>query len=276
MDHDTCSARLGPYVRGELDGDDRSLVEAHLAGCADCARELVAVRALMGLEDIHLTSDERRALHQVVMAPRRSHWARWAPALGAASLLVTVAVGVAYFARTTDKLPAAIQRETDTTEAERGDGDTGTVTEDRRANEAPAGKAIAPQADTAAGTDSAGGATEAFAAEGLVVTMFANAELGPRLLTYDDAFASPERVLRRLGRDAPDRDAALQMRACAEIVQGASPYQLRPAFASVYQADGLLVMGFIFTSGTEQRYAFWGWHLGDCTRPTPIYVTGLL
>lgn len=278
MDHDTCSAHLGPYSRGELDGDDRRLVEAHLAGCAECARELVAVRALMGLEDVQLTPDERRALHRAVLEPRRSRWARLAPALGAAGLLVTVAFGVTYLTGDGDgPLPAAVEQAPETARLEAG---ASSRVQDRDAGgtggQAGAADAVQP-ATEAPGTDGAAGNATTLEAQALgIVTRFANAPLGPQLLAYDDAFASPEKTLRRLSRSVADRDAAAQISECAALVQNSSVFRLRPAFASVYVPDRLLVMGFVFTSGTEQRYAFWGWRLGDCTRPTPIYVTGPL
>lgn len=279
MDHETCSALLGPYARDELAGDDRRGVAAHLAGCADCTRELDAVTALMALPDAQLTADERRALHRVVLAPRRTGWARWAPALGAAGLAVTIAVGVAFFTQDADRpLQTAIQGEADTTELQEEGAEGGGGLRDRRANEVTAeSKAAAQPPTTAAGTDDTdAGTTEAFSADSLaIVTTFSSVQLGPQLLAYDDAFGTPERILRRVARNA-DPAAGDQIRACAAVVREGYPFPLQPAFASVYQADGLLVMGFIVTSGTERRYAFWGWHLGDCTRPTPIYVTGPL
>lgn len=280
MDHETCSALLGPYARDELDGDDRRAVAAHLAGCADCTRELDAVTALMAMPDAQLRADERRTLHRVVLAPRRPGWARWAPALGAAGLAVAIAVGVAFFTQDADRpLQTAIQGEADTAELQEGGAEGGAGIRDRSANEVTAeSKAAVEPPTTTGGTDDAGaGTTEASSADSLaIVTTFSSVQLGPQLLAYDDAFGTPEGILRRLARDAADPAARDQVRACAAIVREGYPFPLQPAFASVYQADGLLVMGFIVTSGTERRYAFWGWHLGDCTRPTPIYVTGPL
>ncbi len=40
---------LGAYVLGALDPADRSRVDAHLAGCADCRDELASFAALPGL-----------------------------------------------------------------------------------------------------------------------------------------------------------------------------------------------------------------------------------
>ncbi len=281
MDHETCSSRLPSYARGELSDPDRGAVAAHLASCADCARELVAVHALITAPEVHLTGDERRALHRAVLAPRPRRWARLAPAFGAAGLLLVVAVGAVSFLQSEDRQPAAIQgvEGGNETEASQETGGTTTrVEKDARANRA----AVQPQiADDAGGTGGGGGTAEAYSADALgVVTTFSTADLGPHLLAYEDAFSvrdadvSVPAALRRLRRNTPD--AGTQLNECADIVQRAYTSQLVPAFASVYAADRLFVMGFVFRSGTEQRYAFWGWHLGDCSRPTPIYVTGPL
>ncbi|MDQ3964285.1 MAG: zf-HC2 domain-containing protein [Actinomycetota bacterium] len=280
MDHETCSSRLPLFARGELSEPDRSAVAAHLAGCTDCARELVAVRALMSLPEVHLTGDERRTLHRAVLAPPPRRWARLAPALGAVGLLLVVAVGAVSFLQSDDRQPTAVQggRDDAETSAETGGATTTRVERDQRANKAKLKPRVT---DEAAGAVAGQGTSEAFSADALgVVTTFSAADLGPHLLAYDDAFAledgdvSVPAALRRLRRNAPD--AAAQLSECMDIVQRAYETQLVPAFASVYAADRLFVMGFVFRSGTEQSYAFWGWHLGDCSRPTPVYVTGLL
>ncbi len=283
MDHETCSSRLPLYARGELSDPDRNAVAAHLAGCTDCARELVAVRALMSLPEIHLTADERRVLHRAVLAPPPRRWARLAPAFGAAGLLLVVAVTAVSFLQGEDRQPAAIQDVQggggDDAEApEETGGATTRMKKDARANRA----AVRPRvADDAGGSVTGEDTTEAFSADALgLVQTFSTADLGPHLLAYDDAFAledadvSVRAALRRLQRNAPNVGG--QLSECADIVQRAYASQLVPAFASVYAADRLFVMGFVFRSGTEPRYAFWGWHVGDCTRPTPIYVTGPL
>ena len=275
MDHETCSAQLPQLVRGELADADRSALEEHLADCPDCARELTAVRALMSLPDAHMTADERRSLHQAVLMPQPRRWARLAPALGAVGLLLVAAVGVTYFmGEGRDSFPAAGQMEADTEQTLEQPADEGAG---RDAAKQRANKGAAPKAlnQTTADAATGGGTTEAFAAESLgVVTTYSTADLGPHLLSYDDSDVSLPRALRRLERNTPD--AGSQLTECAAVLQGAYEFELVPAFASVYPADQLLVMGFVFRSGTEQRYAFWGWHLGDCTRPTPIYVTGAL
>ncbi|MGB9620741.1 MAG: zf-HC2 domain-containing protein, partial [Armatimonadota bacterium] len=47
MDCSKATAKLSAYVDGELDEHTLEAVEAHLATCADCQRELAALRALL-------------------------------------------------------------------------------------------------------------------------------------------------------------------------------------------------------------------------------------
>ncbi|WP_353650019.1 zf-HC2 domain-containing protein [Nakamurella sp. A5-74] len=49
IDHTQAQLSLGAYVLGALDAGDRSELEEHLAGCADCRRELVSFAGLPGL-----------------------------------------------------------------------------------------------------------------------------------------------------------------------------------------------------------------------------------
>ncbi|MDQ4109343.1 MAG: zf-HC2 domain-containing protein [Actinomycetota bacterium] len=284
MDHETCSSRLPLFARGELSAPDRSALEAHLAECADCTRELVAVRALMTLPEVHLTGDERRALHRAVLAPPPRRWARLAPAFGAVGLILVVALGAVSFLPIEDRQPPAIQDAQgggDEAEISQDTGEATTRLERDRGAEKAAARPGGTE-DTGAGAVAGQtGTSEAFSVETLgVVTTFSAADLGPHLLAYDgsvafdDADRSLPAALREFRRNAPD--AGPQLSECTNIVQDAYQSVLVPSFASVYPADRLLVMGFVFQAGTEQRYAFWGWHLGDCSRPTPIYVTGVL
>lgn len=49
IDHKQAQLSLGAYVLGALDAADRSELEEHLAGCADCRREVVSFAGLPGL-----------------------------------------------------------------------------------------------------------------------------------------------------------------------------------------------------------------------------------
>lgn len=65
--HERCSELLGDYVTGKLGSQERSLVDDHLAGCADCAAEREALVALIAPEVQPLTEGERAELRAAVM-----------------------------------------------------------------------------------------------------------------------------------------------------------------------------------------------------------------
>jgi hypothetical protein len=107
IDHERCSELLGSFVLRELAPDEAQAVEAHLATCEECELERRGLAALTAEpeEDPVLTEFERAALHRTlaaarsapgteVMPARRSIWARVAPALGAAALIVFAVFGL--------------------------------------------------------------------------------------------------------------------------------------------------------------------------------------
>jgi hypothetical protein len=101
INHGLCSELLGPFLRGELEPDRRSEVEAHLASCEACREELGALQALSGPEVEPLSELESARLHRDVWAAvgslprpeRRSLGARLVPYLGTAAVLALFAVG---------------------------------------------------------------------------------------------------------------------------------------------------------------------------------------
>ena len=66
--HERTSELLSDYVAGELSSEDRSLVDDHLAGCADCAAERDALVALKASAVQPLTAAERAQLRAGVLA----------------------------------------------------------------------------------------------------------------------------------------------------------------------------------------------------------------
>ncbi|HEV3473325.1 MAG TPA: zf-HC2 domain-containing protein, partial [Actinomycetota bacterium] len=238
MDHENCSERLPRLVRGELDHAERELVQAHLATCADCSRELIAVEALMALPETELSADERRALHQAVLSPAPRSWARLAPALGALGLLAVVAIGATTFLQGRDEEPAAIQEADSGADEFRleqdADAGSGRAGEQGVADKAAAEPATAQDSTTAA-SGAGGVSTETFAAEGRALApTFSKLQLGPHLLAYDDRDLSLPEAVRRLRHNAPN--AGAQLSECAAVVQDAYTSELRPAFASVFPA----------------------------------------
>lgn len=92
------SARMMELLYGELSGDDRAAIEAHLAGCASCAAELATFQSTRAASRRALDSDEppgraRQAILRAAAAavatkqpkpiearsvpPRPSFWGRW-------------------------------------------------------------------------------------------------------------------------------------------------------------------------------------------------------
>ena len=92
------SARMMELLYGELSGDDRAALEAHLAGCASCAAELATFQSTRAAARRALDADEPPArAHQAILraaaaavaakhpkpiearaaAPQPSFWERW-------------------------------------------------------------------------------------------------------------------------------------------------------------------------------------------------------
>ena len=92
------SASMMELLHGELSGDDRAAIEAHLAGCASCAAELATLQSTRAAARRALDADEPPAhAHQAILraaaaavaakqskpiearvtAPQPSFWERW-------------------------------------------------------------------------------------------------------------------------------------------------------------------------------------------------------
>jgi hypothetical protein len=114
---------LGAYVLGALDPADRSLVEAHLAGCPDCRDELASFAALPGLlgrvsraevesEPVDPGPQLLERLLDAAAAERRHDRRRRLLTSIAAAVIVLAAIGVSVgFGVTHDRnstLPAAV------------------------------------------------------------------------------------------------------------------------------------------------------------------------
>lgn len=96
---------LGAYVLGALDPADRSRVDAHLAGCADCRDELASFAALPGLlgrvsrsevetEPVDPSPQLLERLLSAAAAERRHDRRRRVLTLVAAGVTVLAAIGV--------------------------------------------------------------------------------------------------------------------------------------------------------------------------------------
>jgi anti-sigma factor RsiW len=103
-DRDMWTTRLSEFADGELSGDERAALEAHLAGCDECRRtlgELTRVRdQAAGLPERQPKRDLWPGIAARIGAPAgevrpvRRRWAFTLPQLAAAALLL-VAVGAA-------------------------------------------------------------------------------------------------------------------------------------------------------------------------------------
>jgi hypothetical protein len=80
------SARMMELLYGELSGDERAAIEAHLAGCASCRAELAGFQSTRAAARRALDADEPPSrAHQAILRaaagaakqPRPSFWERW-------------------------------------------------------------------------------------------------------------------------------------------------------------------------------------------------------
>jgi len=285
------SELLVSFLRDELDASRAASVRAHLDDCPDCRAELAGVRALATLPAERLEPAERVALRDAVRAGARRRWAaRLAPALGAVGLVVVTVVAAATLltdtpVRSPMTSSAPVEDAGDTQGRDGPEGaaarpDSLEPAAGPAAESADAGAAAGGTTDTGAGAASAPQKAALDELEGSVaspVTFARAAPLGPGLLDVRRNAAVENRTARDFYFDsAPTRGWARQIARCTETTLGFLPAGARLSFAQVYEADDLLVMGFVWLGGDGQRYAFWGWPEGDCTSVTPIHTSGAL
>jgi len=106
LDHDAVREQIPLYAVGALPPDERSVVETHLRGCAECAAELAAFAAVSGaLAQIVPPHEPPAALRARVLgaatvidrASTRRPIGAWAPWLAAAAMLF-IAIGAGFYA----------------------------------------------------------------------------------------------------------------------------------------------------------------------------------
>lgn len=304
--HEESSSRLRAYSQGALDEVEAAEVEAHLAACPGCTRELGVVRLLLTTTESSMDDLERATLHRdvrsavIVPAPaRRERWGRrLAPALGAAALLAVIAVGVVSLDRdpspsdtsntTTDiadaEAPAA--EEADRHEATTGRTMAGQASDVASGSDAGSGggsaggDAALPEANSkpAAGTIQAPGIAGAPRARAMVTVVqrsFSAASFDRRALVR--ARANTDALRFSLHSSAPAGRVRDVIRRCVETTLATSPLPLRPAMATVYRADDIVVITFLWDDASGAlNYEIRGWRGGVCDRPSPIYRRGTL
>ena len=298
--HERCSELLGPYSSGRLDDAARGAVDAHLATCPDCSRELAGLTALRAGEVEPMTGPEREvitaAVRAAVLGGTKPSWSatwseRWgrrmAPALGAAALVAIAVVGYVSFRSDDGEAPAvgAATQEVDrSTNATVEDADAETLGTSKEAGEPAADTAQSQDMQIKAGTGTGGVAPKRIAAPIAVIIeeRFARAAFTPDLFASRDA--STTRNGGAGGVGAPDTllyaadDPALQSRVeeCARTVIESSPYALTPRYAAHFPDDDILVLGFVWRDEVSGALNFElrGWRGASCDRVSPIYRSG--
>ena len=297
LTHERCSELLGPYSSARLDDAARGDVDAHLATCPDCCRELAGLTALRAGEIEPMTGPEREAItaavRAAVLGESSPSWAatwsqRWgrrlAPALGAAALVIVAVVGYVSFRADERQLPAeTTTRDEDTA--------TGTTVEDAEAETfGTSTEAGEPAADAAQSEDmqiKAGTGTGSFERTAAPIAVvveerFARTVFTPDLLAPRDARATKNEGAGGVATTdallyAAD-DPALQARVeeCARTVIDTSPNPLTPTYAAHFPADGILVLGFVWRDEASGALNFElrGWRGDSCDRVSPIYRSG--
>src|SRR5690348_10191040 len=100
-DWDAQRERLSAYLDGELSASERAALDAHLPGCAQCQRELAALRqtrALLRALPAPALPRDFRLPAQLAVAPVRRRppaWARPAQAIGTIAAMIGLAFLIA-------------------------------------------------------------------------------------------------------------------------------------------------------------------------------------
>jgi hypothetical protein len=292
--HERCSELLAGHQRGELEPDDASAVERHLAGCEECRAELAGLRALFAPGDFDpLRDDERRRLRAAVteearLTPakvhvfpaRRTFWERHAGQIvGAAASIVVVLFAVLVF--------QGLQGTgTDDAGGDGGGEEAGTAESAPLAEgpqplfafaESREPEAQAAQDQAAGEDDSARNLADFQTRQSYTKKSIRRlGESGPIFRNFmqaygtDDASGLAEEFLNRLASDAPEPEVGDQIFECrAELPDDNPERPLLPAYATVAEFNGeeSLVLGFVTTDGTNtelNRYSIFVWPIGDC------------
>lgn len=289
-DHERCSELLGPLGRGELGADEQRWVEDHLAWCADCRAEQVALRSLIAGEVDPLSEIDRARLRRGVLAGVQRTGVEAAPAtvaapaaarafqlLGAAALIVIAAVFM---------FSSGLLGGGDAGQDESAGGDAG------GSREAPAApeEAEALDAETRAG-GSAGAASgppapeptferslgsitgkrlQKLGREGLPLVVFSRAYSAEQVPELQAEFRD------RLADDAGSKSAVV--RRCSDLVTSAFPNSL-PAYGALATLEKLngrevLVLAFAWTdasSGPLDQSMVWAWPSDNCDQPVEYF-----
>ena len=294
--HERCSELLGPYSSGRVDDTARADVDAHLATCPDCSRELAGLTALRAGEIEPMTGPEREvitaAVRAAVLGGAKPSWAehwgrRLAPALGAAALVAIAVIGYVSFQTDDSRVPAAgtaTQDEDRSTDVTAEDAEAETFGASKEAGEPAADAAHSQDMQIKAGTGTdalapgrAGAPIAVVVEEGFARTAFTPDLFAPRDARTTKNAGGSGLAARDTFLFAAD-DPVLQSRVeeCARTVTETSPYPLTPTYAAHFPDDDILVLGFVWrdeVSGTL-NFELRGWRGESCDRISPIYRSG--
>jgi hypothetical protein len=306
LSHDRCSELLETYVSGTLDAAQRRSVDEHLASCADCSLELVAVHALTE-PVVSMSGAERdelsRAVRAAIVAPQKRSLSerfgrRMAPALGAVAFLAIAVIALVSLPDDSPSPTAVGGRDSGTTmdsETEQmqpvqeqgaaqkdsagtlSDTASGTTTGAGSAGGGDAAGDSAPNSETATSLEASASRVDrsnfmmeptSFAATGISLPALVPPRRGIDAYDYD---------ARAIALSAPNNRVAELIRECSERTIATSPHPLTPSSA-IYYADDVLVIGFVWVDPSTSRLNFEvrGWTDGSCDQVSPIYRRGAL
>lgn len=301
--HERCSELLGDYVAGELSSGERSLVDDHLAGCAECAAECDALMALATPEVQPLTDGEREELRAAVLgaataAPAASEvladesdavivplggWRSKATRyIGVAAMLAILAVGFVYLGNIgTGGDGEGAQgggAETETNQLDSNEDPSGGAGEDAADEAAPnAGEALKDKQRGARTLNKeyflAFKPAPVFEDDQGDLSLVALDELSRRLVfrsfsevyTVRQARRSIEPSLAALAETVPN-ELAGEVRECGRTALGDLADPGLAAYATTGNVDGRdgLVLGFVTGTRSLDRYRVVTFQLGDC------------
>jgi hypothetical protein len=295
IDHERCSELLREFVAGNLEPSEQGEVAEHLRSCSACSAEERALQIFMTpvepLTELEAAAIRRDVLRRVSpAAERRTLGSRLAPYLGAAALLMIVAVGIVSM-----NTGGSDESNADHGTAEDGGGDSG----------APATESEPGQLQDEGTTESAmtaaaplffqGGRTTerellALGRDGYIAQVAAT-YASPKALNSDTSGGEdsdgeePEGAAAGSANRSAPRDEFLDqmvaaagvfgetVEACGQRALSALGDSALPVYGSATRLEGesILVLGFLVDGRqTYSRYSLWVFPRGSCDEPSRI------
>jgi anti-sigma factor RsiW len=300
--HERCSELLRSLESGRLDASEAAAVEAHLASCDECARELAGLRSLTTSSTVLMSEEEKKRLHNAIRVAIRDERAPLGDVVAASSntvsrriwptarVLAAAAVIVAGFVFATNVLPNDDESAAPAREAASG-GAAG------RAEAAPEGEAtpvfaapagtaaFAAAQDEGAATQQSPAPEQALRAAVSPAPPYSLNDLNElaqnhrpftdfaEAYTVEDAERLSESFLARLASSAPTEDISSAVQECGSERLRESPGPILPAFAAYDRVRGShsLILGFVSSgddSGLLDHFSLWVYAGTDCEATT--------